>query len=388
MNGVAVNRIKAFAQYLGDEFHVDVFTLGESDREVTYESGSVFYLASDSVLKHLKHNSSDSRLTHHSKTALNVLTKKLDISALKNWKKKVFQKLSQVHGAVPYDVLISSYAPVEAHAVAYDMKRRYPELIWIADMRDEMSRNPFLSGHERAKLAQREKAYNGYIDAVTSVSAPILNDFRSIFSQVHFFEEIRNGFDHDQPPIYPSNEKFKMVFAGTFYGKLKPDLFLTILSRLVEEGNIERDFEIYFVGSNKNFVIPKNLQSHIQFIPKVPYDEAIGYMKTADCNLLFCPPFDTKGRYTGKLFDYLSVERPILALIDKEDVGAELIREHDGGEVADFYNEAEIESAFKKIYNNWKNNIVFNPKRELTSKLHRKHQVEKLKALIHRITAK
>ena len=72
-------------------------------------------------------------------------------------------------------------------------------------------------------------------------------------------------------------------------------------------------------------------------------------------------------------------------ILDKEDVGAELIREHDGGEVADFYNEAQIESAFKKIYNNWKNNIVFNPKRELTSKLHRKHQVEKLKALIHRI---
>ncbi len=386
-NGVAVNRMKSFAKYLREDHVVDVFTLGETDKVQESAEGSVYYLASNSILQAIKHRSGDTKLIHHGKTVLNVLANKLELSELSEWKKRVIASIETAHEATPYDIVLSSYAPLEAHDIALAFKKKYPSLKWIADMRDEMSHNPFFSGHSKVRLALKEAEYVPYVDALTTVSDPILQDFKTIFTSTKFFEEVRNGFDHELKAVSVNNEKFTMVFAGTFYGKLKPDHFLKVLSNLVQEHRIGHDVLIKFVGTHHNFQIPSNLISMIEFVPRLPYIEAVDQMRKADCNLLFCPPFEAKGRFTGKLFDYLSVERPILAMVDKEDVGAELVLEHNAGQVADFYDEVEIKDAFCIIYDNWKNKVEFQPDASKTSSLHRSHQVRKLNALIQRIFA-
>jgi glycosyltransferase involved in cell wall biosynthesis len=386
-NGVAVNRMKSFAKYLREDHIVDVFTLGEADEVQTSPDGNVHYLASKSILQSIKHRSGDAKLIHHGKTVLNVLADKLDLSELSDWKKRVISSLETAHEAHPYDIVLSSYAPVEAHDIALALKMKYPSLKWIADMRDEMSHNPFFSGRSSERLALKEAEYVPYVDALTTVSEPILEDFKTIFTSTEFFEEVRNGFDHDLKAISLNNSTFTMVFAGTFYGKLKPDHFLKVLSSLVQEKRINQDILINFVGTHHNFQIPNNLVSLIEFVPRLPYVDAVDQMRNADCNLLFCPPFEAKGRFTGKLFDYLSVERPILAMVDKEDVGAELVLEHKAGQVADFYDEAEIKEAFCKIYDDWKNKVEFKADSSKTSSLHRSHQVRKLNALILKMFA-
>tara|TARA_R110002072_G_scaffold20688_2_gene74814 strand:- start:16037 stop:16372 length:336 start_codon:yes stop_codon:yes gene_type:complete len=108
-------------------------------------------------------------------------------------------------------------------------------------------------------------------------------------------------------------------------------------------------------------------------------------MNNADCNLLLVPPMEEKGRFTGKLFDYLSVEKPILAMIDKSDVGATLIKEHNGGVVTDFSDEVEIEKGIISVYELWKNKIFLPIDSDKTKTLHRKHQVNKVKLLIQKL---
>ncbi|MDX2360090.1 MAG: hypothetical protein QNK23_04750 [Crocinitomicaceae bacterium] len=385
-NGVAVNRMKSFAKYLGESYELEVFTLGETRKTEDQPFGKVHYFPSNSFLEKHKHTGSDSKVKHKLKSGMNILAMKLNVSKYSDWQKSALQKLQERHTIEAFDVLISSFSPVEAHEVAFQLKKNHPDIKWIADMRDEMSLNPLAIETVRKTLRKKEQRFANHITAVTTVSKPILDDFVKIFPNVKYFEEVRNGYDHTIEPESGFNEKFTMVYAGTFYGKIKPDLFLEQLSLLMKEGTIGDDISIRFVGTSKNFNLPIDLEKYAEFVAKVPYLKAVEIMKDADCNLLFCPPFDAMGRYTGKLFDYLSVEKPILAMIDKKDVGADLIEEHQGGFVADFYNEEEIREMLIKAYTLWKNKERLPISREKTNQLHRKHQVEKLKQLIEKIS--
>ena len=76
------------------------------------------------------------------------------------------------------------------------------------------------------------------------------------------------------------------------------------------------------------------------------------------------------------------MEKPILALVDKDDVAAELVLENNAGFVADFYDEKEIESGLLAIYELWKTNDVLKIDPAKTKKLHRKIQLQNLEHLI------
>ena len=140
------------------------------------------------------------------------------------------------------------------------------------------------------------------------------------------------------------------------------------------------------MGTPKNFNIPKEVEKNCFFIDKVSQKESVEMMRTADINLLIQPFVGRKGVYTGKIFDYLSVQKPILAVIDKEDVAADLIKETNAGYIADFNSTFEIESALQTAIKNWKNHVIPQMDLDKIEKLHRKYQVKKIEHLIEKIS--
>ena len=108
-------------------------------------------------------------------------------------------------------------------------------------------------------------------------------------------------------------------------------------------------------------------------------------MSESDINLLILPNNGRKGVFTGKLFDYLSVLKPILAIVDKKDVAATLINELNAGYVAEFDDIKEIEKMIILSVNNWVNKVHFDVDIDGVEKLHRKYQVKKLERLIDKI---
>ena len=52
-------------------------------------------------------------------------------------------------------------------------------------------------------------------------------------------------------------------------------------------------------------------------------------MNEMDANIMLHPRGERKGVYSGKLFDYISAQKPIIACVDKNDVAAELIYSFD-----------------------------------------------------------
>lgn len=385
MNGVAVNRMEAFARYLADDYCLVVFALGKEEKTEVQHFGQVHYFSGSKLLDRIKHSSSDGKIVHHVKTGLNLVVTKIGAKGYHSWKKKVALRLERLHRDQAFDAIISSYSPVAAHEVALLFKKQHPSVPWIADMRDEMSTNPFLSTAVARKLRKKELEFAPYIDAITTVSRPLVLDFRKQFPEVKNIEEVRNGFDHDLIPSSNFNAQFTMVYAGTFYGLNKPDYFFKALSLLRSRGQFTEDFKIRFVGTNRNFSIPHEFSGNCEFVPRQAQLDAVRIMMEADCNLLLLPKSTRKGVYSGKLFDYLSTEKPILALVDLEDVAAELILELGAGSVVDFNDVEGMALALQHLMENWQNRQSLEVNKDQVQLLHRKHQVSKLKRVIESI---
>lgn len=381
-NGVAVNRMSAFAKYLADDFEIEIFTEGAS--QPGQEGFKVHYIASHSFLNNLKHQTTDSWLRHNLISAVNVAKGITGYSTLKKWKKEVVNVLVEKHRQNPFDLIISSYAPIEPHLAALEFVKQN-HIPWIADMRDEMSKNPTITPAEKNRFQQVEKEINQYATAITTVSAPILQDFKKLMPTVKVFKEIRNGFDHEIPPRKVENTVFTVGYVGRFYGEISPKTFFEAWLNLKRQKKIE--LKVKMVGTFKTFQIPKELNDDIEFIEPVSYLKAIEMMNAMNANLLVHPSGKRKGVYTGKLFDYISVGKPVIGIIDKEDVAAKLIRKMDCGYIADFYDVDEIESILLQAYSDWKNGIVKRATDEEISMLHRKNDVKKMAKLVKELIA-
>lgn len=383
--GVAVNRMAAFAKYLSKEkYQISVLTTTDA-KPLFIENVTTHRIPNNQLLK-LPNFSNDNFMVHKLKVAWKVFVQKIQKNELEGWTKESIKKLNEIQSKHPINVIISSFSPVACHLVALDFVKRNPDTKWIADMRDEMSITPLIDEKTKLYYQSIEKEINKYATALTSVSEPILNDFKKSLPDISHFEEIRNGYDHDLSfSSYHFNDVFTITYCGIFYGEIKPHTFFKALINYKNLKKNKFDFKLKFVGTPKNFTIPNELKQHIHFYPKMKSEEAIIEMRNADVNLLINPSSGRKGVYTGKLFDYISVGKPILGVVDVSDVAAEMITEYRAGEIANFDNVLEIEKAIEKLHQNWCNKTKLSMDEEKVKLLHRKHQVKKLEQLIDKL---
>ena len=381
-----MNRMKAFVLYLDhDHYRISLFSLGlQKDAAIEEASwGMIYRVKNTALLPSFPTVAGEPHLMHYIKVLWNKGVQTLQPFELKDWSNKVGSLISRVHESDPIDIVISSYAPLEAHMAALGFLGNYKNVPWITDMRDEMSLNPHVNHTMRSTLRKMESKINERACAVTTVSEPILNDFKKLLPKVKRQIEIRNGFDHDLKRETNFNEVFTIVYAGTFYGQRKPDTFFEGLKSIVSTDKIE--VIIKFIGTHRNFVIPPELEESCVFFPKMPIWEALQHMALADANLLVLPPVSGKGVYSGKIFDYLSVQKPIIAIVDLNDVAAHLINELKAGFCADFSDITQIKSAITAAYNMWKERKLLMMEPEKIASLHRRVQVQKLQSLIQQI---
>jgi hypothetical protein len=387
---VATNRMLAFAEFLSLNYEVEVFALMQDEKTIKWNKNViVHYSASNHLLDFLKDKQSDGRIFHKLKVALRVIISKFVKNPLEKWQKSTLSKLIETHEKNPFDCIISSFSPQEAHLVAIDFKKEFPTVPWIADMRDEMSANPYIDSKTKLNLSNIEKEINEFADAVTSVSEPILSDFKNSMHKVKFFEEIRNGFNHDfrrEKDSVNRNSVYTLGYFGTFYGRRKPNILMEALKQLTLENN-SFDFKLEIIGAHQNFSIPSEITSKVKISEPIEYYDAIEKMASFDGNIQIHPKSKQKGIFTGKLFDYISVQKPVLALVDKEDVAAKLIEEFDCGYVAEFSDVEENKKIILEAYKDWKENKIKFASDQQVQSLHRKEHVEKLHQLIMKLTA-
>ena len=383
-NSVAVNRMEALVRYIDkDVFEIDVVTLKSEGDPFEMEGVTVHYLDNDMLFKKATFLKPVPYLIHKAKALYNIILLTFQKNEFRAWQKRAIAKVRTLLDKYGEETtVISSYEPIAAHLVPLQLKKEGRKFHWVPDCRDEIAQNPSIVKSLRRFYRQAESDVLAHADLLTTVSAPILEGFRSNSANDALqFAEIRNGYDFEVDKTALFNEVFTMTTVGTFYGKRQPYTLFQALEQFLRK-NKEAKVRLRLIGAGHSVLIPAGLRDWVETTGKIPHLEAIQCMQQADALVLTLPKVEQKGVYSGKLFEYLGCHRPIIATVDPDDVAAQLIRECRAGFIADFDCVDDIEKAIEDAYRLWaeKKTLPYND--ELIAKHHRKNQIGILNNLI------
>jgi glycosyltransferase involved in cell wall biosynthesis len=227
----------------------------------------------------------------------------------------------------PRPVVISTSPPVTTHIAALWLKQKYG-LRWFADFRDPLAGNPFRT-IPRVKFLDNviENRIFRNADLLIANTEPVAEMWREKHRQAAGKVRVLwNAFDPETvaaaAPI-PARTFKVLAQVGSIYGTRQPTLLLASIERLLAANRISPEaFRVQLIG-------PANLDAGaasridrltssgiLEFKPEtVPSSEARRIISQTDYLLLL----DVLGREGGlqvpaKLFEYIAIGRPILAL--------------------------------------------------------------------------
>jgi glycosyltransferase involved in cell wall biosynthesis len=171
------------------------------------------------------------------------------------------------------------------------------------------------------------------------------------------FHLVRNGCDRDEfeglAPL-AGDGRFTMLHAGSLYGGRKPTALFAALAALRGRGVIDaRSFCFRQIGrvALSGFDMAEErdrlrLQGMVEMLPALPRRDILREMISASCLLLLQP--GTTVSIPGKLFEYVTAGRPILALAEEGET-SDIVRESGRGIAVVPDDQPQIEQAIEQL---------------------------------------
>ena len=224
--------------------------------------------------------------------------------------------------------VFSSYSPPSPHLVASVLKKKFPQLYWIAEFRDLMSFShsnkfweyPLALLHNRFERKLLNKCND--ILCVSKGHAIQLSKYLNRKVSVLY-----NGCDFE---VYLSLKKiqqnrFTILYTGNIYKRRNDiDLFFKGLKTVIATS--KNAITLLFLGTPKssflkNKISHYGLENFVEFIPKQNHALVRQYQKSANILLHFCwnKP-NQQGNLTGKIFEYISARKPVLSIGHQNEV--------------------------------------------------------------------
>jgi hypothetical protein len=257
--------------------------------------------------------------------------------------------------------IYSSFRPTADHVIASKLKRKFKHLIWIADFRDlpvdNNRKNTFFPKYQ--DLYYHELLKNA--DWILTVSEGLKKRLDAYHPRVLL---VRSGIHKfiKPPDLNEVQRKFTMVYTGSIY-KEHQDLktLFTALKYLIDQQLINPEkFQLVYAGMDKYWWEKQLREQKLEKISDtkelLTLSDSIQLQHSGHVNILlsWSGPYTT-GVLTGKLYEYLAAEKPILCVVNgMQDLEIEtLFRETNAGKV--FYTTQEnlIRNWVLDLYNTW-----------------------------------
>jgi hypothetical protein len=259
------------------------------------------------------------------------------------------------------DALYSTSPPESTHLAAAAVHRR-TGIPWVADFRDPWMNLHLLptptSLHRRAHRTL-ERRVCARASAVV-VTTPWHRDrLAAAYPGMAPVELIRNGYDPDDiesvADIAPRGDSFQIVHAGMLTQKRSAVSFLRGLKLFLDRtpGARERCRAIFLgprESENDEAASALGLSDVASFRDTAPHAETLKIERSSHILVLIKhanPLYD--GLVPGKLYEYIGVGRPILAVAPEGEAAA-IVRRHRRGEVVAHDDPAKIAGALAAMY--------------------------------------
>ncbi len=288
--------------------------------------------------------------------------------------------------------VFSTSAPYTAHLIGLALKRRFGSP-WIADFRDEWTQNPYLgypSPWHRMRHRNVERQVLTGADLVLSVSDRITEGLRWLApGAAGQFVTIPNGFDPEdfetlQPPF---GRQWAITHVGTLNkaraGLIRP--LLEQLRKMVDSGQIPPDqLRVRLVGSGTYPDLEELRTGYTEVIDYLPHQQALNLMAASDLLIL---AESNPAAFTGKIFEYLGVRRPVIGLVHPDSPAAGLIQEANAGWVLDPADATAMEAVLAYCYTGWASKLpTITSRNDVINRYDRRLQAEKLGELMIKIS--
>jgi glycosyltransferase involved in cell wall biosynthesis len=289
------------------------------------------------------------------------------------------------------DVVLTTSPPSSVHLIGAAVKKA-TGIKWVADLRDSIALHAHRSDEGfGARAKQKARAGVAHLvarqaDAIVTAAEAITEETRGI-SPAGKLVTITNGSDFDDFAGLgrTPSDRFRLTHAGSFFGKRDPKPFL----RALAASGLE-DVTVRFLGDfrpgDRAFVEELGLADRVELVPHVPRRESLRLQRDSEALLLLIPEAGGRGRgvLSGKVFEYLAAERPILAVVPPDGAAAELVRETGAGVVAAPDDVDAIRGALVDLHARWRagslDGVALSP--EWREKLSRAARVEELAELL------
>jgi len=263
------------------------------------------------------------------------------------------------------DAIYSTAPPFSSHLAALALKRKLNKPL-ICDFRDAWTQNP-----QAAYASPLHKKFDYFLekkvlknaDRIIAINQEIVDSFVKTYPGISpdKFKILPQGFDPaDFESVAPIKQsKFTIVYTGTFVEKRTPEPLLNalkIIRNLHPEifNNIQVIFAGTFRQADKDMVRSAGMEDAVEFRGYIPHKESIALLKSADLLWLVIHPSEGKTVATGKLYEYLGAQKPILASVPQEGAAAGLINQTKTGKVFSLSDSISAKDYVVELFNSKK----------------------------------
>jgi len=290
------------------------------------------------------------------------------------------------------DLIFSSSPPPTVHLIAKSLSKK-SGLPWIADFRDPWTDiyyydNIKKSFHARFLERKLEKKVLENCDTVITVSNSLSKLFSAKSDKKIDVKIISNGYDLSDLKASnkgKENNKFIIAYAGKLNEQQNPQNLWEALSNLIKtKKNFAQHFQLLFMGkfsiSIYNSIENTSLNSYFSDLGYLDHAAMLDNLKQAAVLLLIIP--NTKknqGILTGKVFEYIGLQKNILGIGPKDGDVAKILQQTGVGQVFDY--EDSLEEIIYRNFLNWKNQKQFKNNHAEVEKYDRKVLTKELSRL-------
>ena len=321
------------------------------------------------------------------------------------WVKPSVEFLEKYLKVNHYDVLVTTGPPHSLHLIGLNLKKKLPDLKWIADFRDPWTEISYYKHLKLTKIADKkhrklESEVFKNADITLATSYTDAENFRKNGANAFC---ITNGFDVDASttlsmteensktlPLSNSTTKFTLSYIGVLEQLRNPEILWETLNDLVQENaDFKNDFELKFVGKLDDKILQKiessPLKNNLTNLGYQTHDVALKHMQDSTVLLITnFPQESSKGIIPGKIFEYLATGKTILSFGPKDADVEKILNETKAGKHFGYDEKENLKKFFLESYQNWKLGTL-NQNAENIEQFSRKNLTQKLVDLMNKI---